>query len=94
MSALAYCPSCGEPLQPSQDLAERAAALKASLRADGFFVTPDGFIRSDALGSLLGGLTDKTLANYRWAEKVPSIRRAGRAMYALTDVVKLLDEQK
>ena len=54
MSALTHCPACGHCLRDAEALAERVAALRASLRADGHVVTPDGYVRVDALCALFG----------------------------------------
>lgn len=94
MSALSHCPACGHCLRDAEALAERVATLRASLRADGHVVTPDGYVRVDALCALFG-FTEKTYANQRSeGAGIPFIRRAGRPLYALADVVHEIDRQK
>lgn len=88
------CPHCGHPLTPDDPLAERAAQLEADCRAGGLLVLPGGRVRED-VAALLLGRRPGTLRN--WAsgdQRLPFERRAGRRIYALADIARLVEGER
>lgn len=75
---------------------ERAAAareLADTLRADGHFVSPAGWVGT-ATAALVLGLQTKTLANWACIGRGPPRYRIGRATYfSLADLVAELEGQ-
>jgi len=88
MTCCARCGGTGE--EPGASPAEMVEHLRATCRERSLWVSPDGMVRETEAADLIGWQT-KTLRNRRYADApIPFTMRAGRPLYALSDLAAWL----